>query len=288
VSASIAAAREEFLALVAPLRPELHRYCARLTGSVIDGEDLAQEALARAFFALGTLSEPPALRPWLFRIAHHAAVDLLKSHARSRTELRPDLDPPDDPGPDPAVVRAALARFLVLPLAQRSAVILKDVLGCPLDEVADLLETTVPAVKSLLVRGRRTLAEDAPSAAPPTPEDRERLHRYAALFDAKDWDGLRDLLAADVHLDLVSKAERRGPAVGQYFARYAREAVTLRPVLLEGRPALAAHVDGADAPSYFVLLGWDGDRVRSIRDFRYTPWVAAEAEVTPLPPLPDA
>jgi RNA polymerase sigma factor (sigma-70 family) len=71
--------REELLALAGELRPDLHRYCARLMGSVIDGEDVVQDTLIRAFVALEDLEEAPQLRPWLFRIAHNRALDLLRS-----------------------------------------------------------------------------------------------------------------------------------------------------------------------------------------------------------------
>ncbi len=133
--AAVGKAREEFLALVAYVRPELHRYCARITGSVIEGEDIVQEALAKALYALSLQPEIPVLRPWLFRIAHNQAMDFLKSHGRRKTEVREDLE---DVGgyedrPNPAVVRAALGRFLALPVVQRSAVILKDVLGHTLE-----------------------------------------------------------------------------------------------------------------------------------------------------------
>jgi RNA polymerase sigma factor (sigma-70 family) len=127
---AFADAREQFLAMVAGIRPELHRYCARLTGSVIEGEDIVQDTLARAFYALSLSPDVPPLRPWLFRIAHNAAIDFLKSHARKYVDTQAEFDDAgafDEP-PDPAVVRAALARFLVLPGTQRSAVILKDVL----------------------------------------------------------------------------------------------------------------------------------------------------------------
>src|SRR6476661_2985854 len=152
--AAIGRAREEFLALVENLRPELHRYCARLTGSVIEGEDVVQEALARAFYALSLATELPPLRPWLFRIAHNAALDHLKSHGTRLTEPRADLEDVAgfDDAPDPAVVRAALGRFLSLPVSQRSAVILKDVLGHSLEEAAETMGTTVMAVKAALVR----------------------------------------------------------------------------------------------------------------------------------------
>ncbi len=72
--------------MVESVRPELHRYCARLTGSVIEGEDIVQETLARAFYKLSLAAEVPALRPWLFRIAHNTAIDFLKSHGHRYTD----------------------------------------------------------------------------------------------------------------------------------------------------------------------------------------------------------
>jgi DNA-directed RNA polymerase specialized sigma24 family protein len=67
------ARQAELLALADKLRPELHRYCARLMGSVIEGEDVVQDTFARAFVALDELEEAPLLRAWLFRIAHNRA-----------------------------------------------------------------------------------------------------------------------------------------------------------------------------------------------------------------------
>jgi RNA polymerase sigma factor (sigma-70 family) len=164
---ALADAREQFLALVEGVRPELHRYCARLTGSTVEGEDIVQETLAKAFYALSLSPDVPPLRPWLFRIAHNAAMDFLKSHARKYTD--PVADVGDVVGyeerPDPAAVRAALAQFLTLPVTQRSALILKDVLGHSLEETAETMGTTVLAVKAALVRGRGRLG---PGAAPVT------------------------------------------------------------------------------------------------------------------------
>ncbi len=268
--------------MVEGLRPELHRYCARLTGSVIEGEDIVQEALAKALYALSLQPEIPVLRPWLFRIAHNQAMDFLKSHGRRKTEVREDLE---DVGgyedrPNPAVVRAALGRFLALPVVQRSAVILKDVLGHTLEETAETMGTTVLAVKAALVRGRARLLETAQEgrAAADAPT-KAALDRYAALFNARDWDGVRALVSDDCQLDLVSKSQRKGKAVGMYFARYEKEDVSLRVVRLEGDLVLAAYVAGAERPTYFVLLAWDAGRVASIRDFRYVPYVAAEADI---------
>ena len=73
--ATLEEGRRQFLALVDEVRPELHRYCARMTGSVADGEDVVQDTLARAYYQLPELKELPPLRPWLFRIAHDPAID---------------------------------------------------------------------------------------------------------------------------------------------------------------------------------------------------------------------
>ncbi|HEX4340790.1 MAG TPA: sigma-70 family RNA polymerase sigma factor [Polyangiaceae bacterium] len=278
-TATVARARDEFLTLVEAVRPELHRYCARLTGSVIEGEDIVQETLAKAFYALGLETEVPSLRPWLFRVAHNTAVDYLRSHGKRFTEARDDLDEVAafDDRPDPIVVRSALAQFVELPLTQRSAVILKDVLGHSLEETADTMGTTVLAVKAALVRGRRNLRETSAAEGSPDLAVRARLDRYATLFNRRDWDGVRALIGDECQLDLVAKARRRGKEVGAYFARYEKQNVSLSVVSLEGRLAFAAFVAGAQTASYFVLLDWDGDRVKSIRDYRYVPYIAAEA-----------
>jgi RNA polymerase sigma-70 factor (ECF subfamily) len=273
-------AREEFLALVADVRPGLHRYCARLTGSVVEGEDIVQEALARAFYALSLSPEVPPLRPWLFRIAHNVAIDHLKSHGTKYTEPRADLEEVAgaDDAPDPAVVRAALAAFLSLPIAQRSAVILKDVLGHSLEETAETMGTTVPAVKAALVRGHAGLHGGAREEEPIGAPIRAALDRYVRLFNARDWEGVRALVGDDCRLDLVSKSQRRGKQVGMYLDNYERAGVTLRAVRLEGRLACAVLPPGASSPAYFILLAFEGDRVVSIRDFRYVPYLVTEAE----------
>jgi RNA polymerase sigma-70 factor, ECF subfamily len=285
MSEALVKAREAFLSMVADVRPELHRYCARLTGSVIEGEDIVQDALAKAFYAITLEPETPPLRPWLFRIAHNAALDFLKSHGKKYTEPRDDLTDVVDLGasdaPAPDVVRAALARFLVLPVSQRCAVILKDVLGHSLEESAETMGTTVMAVKAALVRGRAKLRDDE-DEQPIDASVRADIDRYAALFNARDWEGVRALVSDDCRLDLVSKSQRRGKEVIMYFDNYARADVKVRVVRLEGQLALAAFVGGAAEPSYFILLQIEGGRVRTIRDYRYVPYIAKEATFTPV------
>jgi RNA polymerase sigma factor (sigma-70 family) len=281
----LAQARERFLELVAELRPELHRYCARLTGSIVEGEDVVQDTLAKAYYTLSKSAELPPLRPLLFRIAHNTAMDALRRYEHRRVE--PMAEPPEAAFElervDPEAIGAALASFLLLPVAQRSAVILKDVLSCTLEEIADATGSSLVAVKAALFRGRSALrarAADAsePTAKPLAASERELLHRYAALFNARDWDALRALIADDCRLDLVSRAERRGKAVGEYFSRYA-DIRDLHLVVgtLDGRPALAMYSPRhAPEPSNFVFIDWHERQIQTIRDFRYVPYIANE------------
>src|SRR5579864_6420769 len=67
-----------FLETISNLRPSLHRYCARMTGSVMDGEDVVQEALFEAYRKLDKFDQSRPLKPWLFRIAHNRCIDLLR------------------------------------------------------------------------------------------------------------------------------------------------------------------------------------------------------------------
>jgi RNA polymerase sigma-70 factor (ECF subfamily) len=279
-------ARERFLELVSELRPELHRYCARIVGSVVDGEDIVQEALARAFYAVSIGTHLPPLRAWLFRIGHNTAIDFLRRYERKNVEPMADPEsvaPVAEEPMDPEVVRAALTSFLALPVSQRCAVILKDVLDHSLAETADTMGTTIPAVKAALFRGRAALrARRVPSKSSPfrTEAERSELHklqRYAALFNARDWGALQAQLAEECRLDLVGRADRRGKEVGEYFTRYAAGTpVFLAAGAVEGKPALLASSGIGGRPEYFILLHWSGDRIGLIRDFRYVPYIGRE------------
>ncbi|MDP1825462.1 MAG: RNA polymerase sigma factor [Archangium sp.] len=283
---SLAGGRERFLEWVAEYRPQLHRYCARMMGSAIDGEDVLQESLAKAFYQLSQSVSVPPLRPWLLRIAHHTALDHLKRYERKHVEPLDELtaDTLGDGAIDPASVRAALATFLELPVLQRSAVILKDVLGLSNEDIASTLQTTVPAVKAGLVRGRAKLKAatgPAPREVTLSPELRATLDTYVARFNARDWDGLRTLLAKEVELDLVARASRRGAEVGQYFGNYAKDDVTLTLGQVDGRPVLGVFKPGATSPAYVIQLEVADDGVRFIRDYRYVTWL--EFTFLPLP-----
>jgi RNA polymerase sigma factor (sigma-70 family) len=283
--------RRRFLELVADLRPELHRYCARMTGSIADGEDIVQDTLARAYYLLPEMDQVPAFRPWLFRIAHNRALDHLRRYeARMGEPLDAVRDTAIDPAPDPGdaiahrqAVRLAVSRFVELVPAQRSCVILKDVLGHSLEEIGALLELSLPAVKAALHRGRLRLRVLAAAASPEPPprETSPTVARYIALFNARDWDGVRALLAQDVQLDLVSRAQRSGRAVGDYLTNYERmRDWALAPAWLDGREVIAVFRAPGDArPGYFIELTVENGKVRFIRDYHYVPYVLQDAAV---------
>jgi len=289
--------RAAFERLIGELRPKLHRYCARITGSVIDGEDVLQEALAKAVEAFtreGRIAQPQG---WLFRIAHNEAIDFLRRRARHdaiKAEEDPDMMVDPEPTPEERVAAAASLRtFARLPVVQRSVVILMDVLGYSIEDIGGIISASVPAVKAALHRGRarlRELAAEPHDRALPTlsAKDRERLAAYADRFNAHDFDAVRGMLAEDVRLELVARTRMRGGEVRtSYFGNYASiDDWRLVPGQVDGRPAILVYDPNelAARPTYFVLLEWDGDKLVTIRDFRHARYAAEDAEIVDLAP----
>jgi RNA polymerase sigma-70 factor, ECF subfamily len=289
----------DFPQLMLQLRARLHRYCARMTGSVLDGEDIVQETLikANASYNAQTVKH---MEGWLFRIAHNTAMDFLRKRARDQAVFDEDknafaddaarmtIDLAVDPhasADSRHVATAALRTFMRLAPAQRSAVILTDVLGYEAEEAAQVMESTVPAIKAALHRGRTRLrelstqAEDAAPAPALSQQDQALLSAYADRFNARDWDGLRDLLADSARLDLVARRKPYDMKNGEYFANYASKTHGLRMSVIEvdGRTALwmnTAAEEGADAQGYMVFVDFDATgKVVAIRDFRFARYV---------------
>ena len=286
---------EAFERLIAALRPKLHRYCARMVGSVIEAEDVVQEALTNAVEALPRMSTIENAEAWLFRIAHNAALDFLRQRKRRETfssneDVAMIADPVDELYQRQAAA-AGLHTFMRLPVAQRSSVILMDVLGYSLEEIGGITTSSIPAVKAALHRGRERLRAVAfePDDRPLpvlSEAERARLTAYVDRFNARDFDAVRDMLAEDVRLELVSKTRMRGrPEVERYFDNYASvHDWHLVSGLVDRRPALIARYphNPSGKPAYFILLQWVDKRVSGIRDFRHARYAIEVAEVVTL------
>lgn len=269
------------------LRGDLHRYLARMTGSVIDGEDILQDTLLAAATALQNGADVENMRAWLFRIAHNTALNVFRARKREANMKEHLINTPPAPQPEPSQdLPEALTPYLALTPLQRSVVILRDVLGYSAAEVADLADTSVPAVKSALNRGRVALTEARKASVETTTalpgSQVQMLNRYATLFNAHDFDGLRDMLSAEVRLELVSVQSRVGKArVSGYYANYAeRNDWHMIAGQVEGRPAILAmdRNDPEGPPAYFILLDFTASGISSIRDFRYARYVVPDME----------
>lgn len=291
-------ARETFDRLLGELRPKLHRYCARMTGSVIDGEDVVQDALIKAIEAFPTAQPLANPEGWLFRIAHNAALDHLRR--RNRREAHHSDQNPEmivDPGnvaEDRQAAATSLRTFMRLPVAQRSSVILMDVLGYSLQEIGGVMASNLPSVKAALHRGRQRLRElalepdDIPLPVLAEPE-RARLAAYVDRFNARDFDTLRDMLADDVKVEVVNRTRLNGRGqVQNYFGNYSHTRdwdlvagwVDRRPAAVVRDPA-----DRSARPTYFILLEWTDDKLVNVRDFRHARYAIVDAEIF-IPPAP--
>ncbi|NML44792.1 RNA polymerase sigma factor [Ramlibacter sp. G-1-2-2] len=265
-------------ALLARLRPRLHRYLARMAGSVFDGEDLVQEVCVKVLAAGSTPVRNG--EGWIFSIAHNAAMDLLRGRARERElfAVQPEELAETTEIERREVASLALRVFMLLPASQRSAVLLADVLEHPLAEAATVAGATLPAFKASLHRGRVALQKhrELPPEpdAPLSPAQQQLLELYAARFNARDFDGLLALMAADVRLDLVGRPALLGrDALSVYFGNYRRlQGARAAPCLLEGRPAIRVeHLDaaGQPQPAYAVAFEIVDGSIRAMCDFHH-------------------
>jgi RNA polymerase sigma-70 factor (ECF subfamily) len=286
--------RKHFVAAVASVRPRLHRFCARMCGSSLDGEDLVQETLAEAFYNLPSLKDPARFESWLFRIAYHRCIDFLRREQRRSDDVAYEEEH-DQPGDadghvdalaDAPVDDALAALVGELPPKERASVILKDVLEYSLEEVAGIADSTVGGVKAALHRARTKLREmkAVPVVAEMDREQRRLFEAYADIFNRRDWDALKNLVRADARLEIVGAAQGVMSGLGAtYSTNYT--ALTwewkLAPGIVDGVPAIVHWKRDGDTwrPHAVIRLWWREGAVVQIRDYIHVDYLLAEAVV---------
>lgn len=292
---------QDFDDLVRRYRRELHVYCYRMLGSFDEAEDHVQEVLLRAWRSREGFQGQSSVRTWLYRVAANACLDTLRRDARRAVPAQagaptgapaaagpsiaampwvqpyPDtlLDEvaADQPGPEAVAVSretislAFLAAIQLLPPRQRAVLILRDVVSLPAAEVAEVLDTSVPAVTSALQRARATLRDQWPGgrldwapAAEPDPGQRLLLQRFIDAHEQADPEALISLLRDDIRLAI-------SPAVGEWNGRRQvgdalRDGMTslgqwrILPIMANRQPGAAGYLrrPGETAFSPFVLV----------------------------------
>jgi len=191
------AAWHRYLDALNPFRPALHAYCHRLTRDVWDAEDLVQDTLLRAFARLGLVHDPVRNpRAYMLRTATNLWIDKLRRREREAAALASREEPAQVETSEPGSVRDA-GRILMqrLPPQERAVLVLKDVFDLSLEESAEVLETTIGAVKAALHRGRKKLRERDPSEQPRSDvPSTSFVDQFVELFNAEDKSGLLELL----------------------------------------------------------------------------------------------
>lgn len=275
-----------FLETLTTLRPSLHRYCARMTGSVMDGEDVVQEALFEAYRKLDQYDVSRPLKPWLFRIAHNRCVDLLRRRAVRDDAEEAAAVPATVSPPEAAIVgaRKALEHLVIsLPPKERACILLKDVFDYSLEEIAELVDSTVGGVKAALSRGRMKLAASPASSRPVRQVEPELLRvmkLYVDRFNRRDWDGARELISADARLWV---ADRFGGkfADAPYFVNYERWPWPWRLAIgdIEGEPVIviARSHDGEWMPHSVIRMRLGAGKIERIVDYIHCPWLVPAA-----------
>jgi RNA polymerase sigma-70 factor (ECF subfamily) len=274
-----------FLAAISQLRQRLHRYCSRMTGSVLDGEDLVQDALFEAYTKLDQFDETRSLAPWIFRIAHNRCIDFLRRQG-VRTVAVGNIEIPESESaflpPSFSISPAVEHLIYLLPPMQRACVLLKDVFDYSLEEIAEMVHSTVGGVKAALKRGRTKLAEAQAQETPkltrkPDPQLMHVLRLYVDRFNRRDWDGLRELISADAQLRVVDAFAGRF-ADSPYFSNYARWLTPWKLAIgdVEGETVVIVLRRGVDTwiPHSFVRLRVSNGQIQRIVDYSHCSWIA--------------
>jgi RNA polymerase sigma-70 factor, ECF subfamily len=309
---------DAFRRLVEPYRGALHAHCYRMLGSVHDAEDALQDALLRAWRGLARFEARGSVKPWLYRIATNTSLDAIGK--RPKRTLPVDHGPaadmaadgpsvplvesvwiepyPDetlavaDAGPAPdasyeereAVELAFIAALQHLPPTQRAVLILREVLGYSAKEVADLLDTSVPAVNSAMQRARKAVDERTPEQSQQATlraigDDglSEIVEGYMDAMGRQDVDAVVSMLTEDALWSMpplaswfggsheaVAEFLRLGPLSGEWRFRH-------RATTASGQPAIGVYSWDPDQGAYFPfaldVLTLRGDKIAEVTAF---------------------
>ena len=304
---------DAFAELVEPYRRELQVHCYRILGTAADAEDALQETLLAAWQGLGGFEGRASIRSWLYRIATTRCLNMLRSAGRRpRTSPGPELTLPPptrmgealwlepypdllldglvDTAPSPearyeareAISLAFVTALQLLPPRQRAALVLRDVLGFSVREIAQILQATEDAAASALKRARATLARELPSAAghqaPPTPNsamEQDVAARLAGAFERGDVEGVVTLLTDDawVRMPPVPLEYQGRELVTRFFSMSFRRGRRFRLVATRanGQPAFGLYVRDPHAgiahANGLLVLTLAGERISVITRF---------------------
>lgn len=280
-----------FLETISTLRPSLHRYCARMTGSAMDGEDVVQEALIDAYRKLVQYDDSRPLKPWLFRIAHNRSIDFLRrkgvhDEAEAAAAVPEAVAPDDLTALD--VGKAVEHLVASLPPKERACILLKDVFDYSLEEIAELVDSTVGGVKAALNRARTKLSASSPAAKPTqttSPKLQKVMQLYVDRFNRRDWDGVRELISVDARLNVIDRFAGKF-ADAPYFFNYNNWPWAWKLAIgeIEGEPAILILQRGADTWTTYSVIRMNvaGGEVKRIVDYIHCPWLISTAESVSL------
>jgi RNA polymerase sigma-70 factor (TIGR02960 family) len=311
---------EAFRELTEPYRRELQVYCYRMLGSLQDAEDALQDTLLGAWQGLKGFEGRASIRTWLYRIATNRCLNARRSASR-RPAKEWDIaeyEPPEptrlgeivwlEPFPDAllegvmdvplgpearyeqaeSISLAFVTALQVLPPRQLAVLVLRDVLGFHADEVADMLDSTIDSVNSLLKRARASLqrqlptsADREPAPAPDSPSEQATVAEFVRAYESGDLDALVALLTDDVFLSMPPfPLEYEGrDVVTRFYARMigSGRRFDLVPTRANGQPAFGAYLRASTGIRHgtgLLVLNLTGDRICSVTRFDNSvfPW----------------
>ena len=284
-----------YVDLTAPLRGDLHRYCRRLTGNLWDAEDLVQDALLRAFSRLGqTHHEIRNPRAYLLRTATHCWIDALRRrHVESEAQAALAQAEPSSGAPAGAARDAGALLLARLAPQERAAMVLKELFDFTLAEIAELLGTTVGAIKAALHRGRERLREGEAAAPRPAPSP-ALVDRFVALYAAKDMAGLVALMLDGGSIENVGCGVEFGREAfesrdgwfhhavfghPEWPAPFQYESARIERALLDGEPVALGFTTrrGREALEQILRFEEEQGRILRIRGYAFCPETMREA-----------